>query len=241
MMSPIRSTSAGTPPAYTSDEGSLGSKLPHPTTLHLRRKFEPSLDGLTVNTVFAGIIWTSLPEEMLLASSPWYRTMALMPSNACTSASAAAFHFPRCCSPVGLATVSMEVNGLFTGTPILWTVLIAEFVDGDACVQCAQLCFDAGVRLIASLRLSLGGIVESFLRFDNGLPGCLTFPFSTVVLLSRQLDAWHIYSPAGQAVCSMAAGRRKPCTLHHIPNSPALRPTATIPLKTLVIPEEEMR
>ncbi|CAE7793587.1 unnamed protein product [Symbiodinium sp. KB8] len=46
-------------------------------------------------------------------------------------------------------------------------------------------------------------MVESFLRFDNGLPGCLTFPFSTVVLLSRQLDAWYIYSPAGQAVCSL--------------------------------------
>lgn len=120
-------------------------------------------------------------------------------------------------------------------------VLIAEFVDGDVCVQCAQLCFDAGVRLVASLRHSLGGMVESFLRFDNGLPGCLTFPFSTVVLLSRQLDAWYIYSPAGQAVCSMAAGRRKPCSLHHAPNSPSLRPTATIPLKTLVIPEEEMR
>ena len=24
-----------------------------------------------------------------------------------------------------------------------WQVLIAEFVDGDACVQCAQLCFSA--------------------------------------------------------------------------------------------------
>lgn len=120
-------------------------------------------------------------------------------------------------------------------------VVIAEFVEGDACVQCAQLCFDAGVRLVASLRHSLGGIAESFLRFDNGLPGCFAFPFATVVLFSRQLDAWHIYSPAGQAVCSMAAGRRKPCTLHHIPNSPAMRPTATIPLKTLLIPEEEMR
>ncbi|CAE7361394.1 unnamed protein product [Symbiodinium sp. CCMP2592] len=117
-------------------------------------------------------------------------------------------------------------------------VLIAEFVDGDACIQSAQLCFEAGVRLVASLRNSIGGLTDSFLRCDNGLPGCFAFPFATVVLLRRQLDAWHIFSPAGHAVCAMASGRRMPCALHHIPNFPALRPTAIFTLKTLVVEEE---
>ncbi|CAE7358363.1 unnamed protein product [Symbiodinium natans] len=117
-------------------------------------------------------------------------------------------------------------------------VVVAEFLDGDVALQCAQLCFDAGVRLVCSLRQSFTSLVESFLRRGTGLFGCFAFPFGAVVVLRRELDVWKVYAPAGAVVCAMSAGRRARCPTHHIPNSPALHPSGLVRLKNLGLPTE---
>lgn len=112
-------------------------------------------------------------------------------------------------------------------------VVVAEFIDGDVALKCAQLCYDAGVRLVCSLRQSFPGLVEAFLRCHTGLFGCSAFPFATVVALRRELDVWLVYNPAGAVVCAMSAGRRARCPKHHFPNSPALHPCSVVRLKDL--------
>ncbi|CAE6970429.1 unnamed protein product [Symbiodinium sp. CCMP2592] len=114
-------------------------------------------------------------------------------------------------------------------------VVVAEFIDGDAALKCAQLCYDAGVRLVCSLRQSFPGLLEAFLRCQTGLFGCCAFPFATVVALRRELDMWQVYSPAGAVVCAMSAGRRARCPKHHFPNSPALHPCSVVRLKDLTV------
>eukprot|EP00439_Symbiodinium_sp_Y106_P056457 s658_g7.t3 len=114
-------------------------------------------------------------------------------------------------------------------------VVVAEFIDGDVALKCAQLCYDAGVRLVCSLRQSFPGLLEAFLRCQAGLFGCCAFPFATVVALRRELDIWQVYNPAGAVVCAMSAGRRARCPKHHFPNSPALHPCSVVRLKDLTV------
>ncbi|CAE7760406.1 unnamed protein product [Symbiodinium sp. CCMP2456] len=101
-------------------------------------------------------------------------------------------------------------------------VVVAEFIDGDVALKCAQLCYDAGVRLVCSLRQSFPGLVEAFLRCHTGLFGCCAFPFGTVVALRRELDVLQVYSPAGAVVCCSAQPSSFPMSpvepVEHTPN-----------------------
>lgn len=74
-------------------------------------------------------------------------------------------------------------------------VIAAEFADVAAALQSAQLCSEAGVRLLCTLRGTVGGLTAAFTR--SSVPGSGTFPFDTVVVLRRQLDTWHVYAKSG--------------------------------------------
>ncbi|CAE6970434.1 unnamed protein product [Symbiodinium sp. CCMP2592] len=116
-------------------------------------------------------------------------------------------------------------------------VIAAEFADVDAALQSAQLCSEAGVRLLCTLRGTIGGLTAALAR--SSVPGGGTCPFDAVVVLRRQLDTWHVYAKSGAASC---LGSR-PSSTAHLGDSCAFlqQPTAVLRLKALGSPEAPSR
>ena len=62
--------------------------------------------------------------------------------------------------------------------------------------------------------------MDSFVHVYSGRPeardvACLTFPFASAVLLSRQSEDWEIYRDAPAVICSRGRSRFPRCELHH--------------------------
>ncbi|CAE7760394.1 unnamed protein product [Symbiodinium sp. CCMP2456] len=112
-------------------------------------------------------------------------------------------------------------------------VIAAEFADVAAALQSAQLCSEAGVRLLCTLRGTVGGLTAAFAR--SSVPGSGTFPFDTVVVLRRQLDTWHVYAKSG---ASGSLGSPPSSAAQHSDSCAFLRqPRAVLRLKILGSPE----
>ncbi|CAE7879534.1 SPD1 [Symbiodinium microadriaticum] len=112
-------------------------------------------------------------------------------------------------------------------------VIAAEFADVAAALQSAQLCSEAGVRLLCTLRGTVGGLTAAFAR--SSVPGSGTFPFDTVVVLRRQLDTWHVYAKSG---ATSSLGSAPSSAAQHSDSCAFLRkPRAVLRLKILGNPE----
>ncbi|CAL1163774.1 unnamed protein product [Cladocopium goreaui] len=103
-------------------------------------------------------------------------------------------------------------------------VIIAEFRDKYSALKAGFICREAGVRLVCSVRTNLQSLVDSFVHVYSGRPeardvACLTFPFASVVLLSRQSEDWEIYRDAPAVICSRGRSRFPRCELHHSSDS----------------------
>eukprot|EP00434_Breviolum_minutum_P017372 symbB.v1.2.015339.t1/scaffold1094.1/size138377/4 len=99
-------------------------------------------------------------------------------------------------------------------------VIIAEFSDTYEALQAGRVCEEAGVRLLCSVRSKLGFLVEAFVHVYKGPRNardlaCSTFPFASVVVLSRQVEEWEVYPDAPAEVCRMGEARLPRCALHH--------------------------
>ena len=99
---------------------------------------------------------------------------------------------------------------------------MAEFSTSYSALRAGRLCDEAGVRLACSVCCRhLRYLVDAFVHCYSGAKemrelGCLSFPFSHAIVLSRESPEWETDLDAPGTVCGMAARRLPRCEKHHV-------------------------
>ncbi|CAJ1427481.1 unnamed protein product [Effrenium voratum] len=104
-------------------------------------------------------------------------------------------------------------------------VIIAEFSSPRAAIEAGEICDEAGVRLICSIRGTMQSLVRVFTdcagqsSFHSGVKS-VSFPFPFAVESNGQREnVWRLYPDAPAAVCSIAGPLVPGCTERQIPSS----------------------